>query len=232
MPRLSQFQIEMLVAAARRADGLAPFPRNPTRRQSRLIADLIVSNLLQVRVSTGNTPCWRRDGLGRPLCLKITRQGFRLIAGATVRPNRPTKSATRDNQEHSAQPDFPILEAIAQPQPRPRKLIMRSRHGAAAEPQPQNVYKTKHRSTKMKILLNSLQHPDGITISELCQKLDWQRHSVRAAISRQIRRRLRLTVTSETIKGRGRVLKVKDATAVEFLKLLGPNISSAIAVHQ
>lgn len=83
-------------------------------------------------------------------------------------------------------------------------------------------------TTKTEILVRSLRRPNGVTIGEICRKLSWQRHSVRAAISRHVRRNLRLDVTAEIVKGRGRVLKVKEQAAEELFQLIDPAISASV----
>lgn len=62
--------------------------------------------------------------------------------------------------------------------------------------------------TKTALLVEMLSDPNGATLDELVKKIGWQPHSVRGAISGTVKKKLGLTVTSETEKGRGRVYRI------------------------
>ena len=53
-----------------------------------------------------------------------------------------------------------------------------------------------------------LRRPKGATIEQMTAKTGWQAHSVRGAISGALKKKLGLSVTSETVEGRGRVYRI------------------------
>ena len=65
--------------------------------------------------------------------------------------------------------------------------------------------------TKQARLIEMLSAPSGATIAEISEETGWQAHSIRGAISGQLRKKRGLTITSEKIEGRGRVYKLADS---------------------
>lgn len=63
-------------------------------------------------------------------------------------------------------------------------------------------------NTKTAVLIQMLSDPKGATLDELAEKIGWQRHSIRGAISGTVKKKLGLTVTSETEETRGRVYRI------------------------
>jgi hypothetical protein len=53
-----------------------------------------------------------------------------------------------------------------------------------------------------------LRREDGATILEISKAMGWQAHSVRGAISGTLKKKLKMTVASEVIEGRGRVYRI------------------------
>ncbi|KAA3624447.1 MAG: DUF3489 domain-containing protein [Proteobacteria bacterium] len=51
--------------------------------------------------------------------------------------------------------------------------------------------------TKQETLLKLLSRPQGATIDELAEALNWQKHTVRGTMSHTLKKRLGLTITSE-----------------------------------
>lgn len=64
------------------------------------------------------------------------------------------------------------------------------------------------KSTMQAELIALLQTPDGASIAEIAAVTGWQAHSVRGAISGQLKKKLGLVVVSEQVDGRGRVYRV------------------------
>ncbi len=62
--------------------------------------------------------------------------------------------------------------------------------------------------TRQALLVNLLRRDGGASLEELVQATGWQQHSVRGAISSTVRKKLGLTVMSETTEGRGRVYRI------------------------
>lgn len=75
-----------------------------------------------------------------------------------------------------------------------------------AEPAPVEPRK----GTKQAELIALLQAPDGASIAEITAVTGWQAHSVRGAISGQLKKKLGLAVTSEKVEGRGRCYHIAN----------------------
>ena len=76
------------------------------------------------------------------------------------------------------------------------------KHAQDAKPQ------RRREGTKIAGMISLLSRKDGATIADLVKATGWQAHSVRGAISGALKKKLGLTVTSETIEDRGRVYKI------------------------
>ena len=72
------------------------------------------------------------------------------------------------------------------------------------EPAPVNLRK----GTKQAELIALLRTPDGASILEISAVTGWQTHSVRGAISGQLKKKLGLAVISHKVEGRGRVYRI------------------------
>jgi len=98
-------------------------------------------------------------------------------------------------------------------QARPRKAkSATSKAGKTARPTAKATSASPRKSrTKQSILIDQLRRPDGATIADLVKVTGWQAHSVRGAISGALKKKLGLSVTSETVEGRGRVYRIVDA---------------------
>ncbi len=91
-----------------------------------------------------------------------------------------------------------------------RKPAKKARRGAASK----KVNGSARRGTKQAILIEMLRRPNGATIEQMTAKTGWQPHSVRGAISGNLKKKLGLPVTSEIVEGRGRVYRIaKDRKA-------------------
>ncbi|MBJ6372742.1 DUF3489 domain-containing protein [Sedimentitalea arenosa] len=69
------------------------------------------------------------------------------------------------------------------------------------------------KGTKQAELIALLQAPEGASIAEITATTGWQPHSVRGAISGQLKKKLGFVVTSEKIEGRGRVYRIDPLEA-------------------
>ena len=62
--------------------------------------------------------------------------------------------------------------------------------------------------TKQGMLIALLQAPKGATIAEIVAAMNWQPHTARGAISGVLKKKLRLSITSEKVEGRGSVYRI------------------------
>ena len=64
--------------------------------------------------------------------------------------------------------------------------------------------------SKQTKLIERLKRPDGATIAEVVDALQWQAHTVRGAIAGALKKKLGIEVTSEKVDGRVRVYRVAN----------------------
>ncbi len=62
--------------------------------------------------------------------------------------------------------------------------------------------------SKQAVLIDLLKRPEGASIKEIASLLGWQNHTVRGAISRDLKKRLGLAVTKSRVEGRGHVYRI------------------------
>ncbi|MES1991725.1 MAG: DUF3489 domain-containing protein [Pseudomonadota bacterium] len=65
--------------------------------------------------------------------------------------------------------------------------------------------------SKLNIIIEMLKRPDGVTINDLSAATGWQTHSVRGFLSGTVKKRLGLTLTSETSDKSGRRYRIIGA---------------------
>jgi hypothetical protein len=83
-----------------------------------------------------------------------------------------------------------------------------------ASPPSTEMAKVPRDGSKLAVLIETLSRPSGATIAEMMGTTGWQAHSVRGAMSGALKRKLRLTIDSELIEGRGRVYRIVAEPAV------------------
>ena len=96
-----------------------------------------------------------------------------------------------------------------------RETAVTGRLGGEAKPAASAIKTTKlpKSGSKLDALIAALTRNDGATISDLVEITDWQAHSVRGAISGNLKKKRHLEVTSEMIEGRGRVYRIAKAVS-------------------
>jgi hypothetical protein len=76
------------------------------------------------------------------------------------------------------------------------------------KPEAETIPVAPRNGTKQAELIARLQTPEGASIAEISAVTGWQAHSVRGAISGQLKKKLGLEVVSEKLEGRGRVYRI------------------------
>ncbi len=76
-----------------------------------------------------------------------------------------------------------------------------------ATPEPSPITKVRAGS-KQAVLIDLLKRPEGASIKEIATILSWVNHTVRGAISRDLKKRLGLPVTKSRVDGRGHVYRI------------------------
>jgi hypothetical protein len=100
---------------------------------------------------------------------------------------------------------------VITPRPMPQRRKQAAKPGSTRSKRRRPGSPTAARpSTKQAVLVALLRRRRGMTIAEAAAALGWQLHSVRGAVSGTLRKKLGLTITSETVDGRGRVYRITD----------------------
>ncbi len=192
MPKLSDSQLVILSAAARRKDGtVLPLPRSLKVNKAAattVLKSLLTKGLVAERAAAADEAHWRQTRDGGRTALAITDTGLRAIGVEVDRKTSKQSSSTK-----------------AQPKQRSRR----------AEPKPSGA-KPKGRAstpavrsgTKHALMIDLLKRKKGATIEEIVEATGWQAHSVRGAISGALKKKLGLAVTSERVGDRGRVYQI------------------------
>jgi hypothetical protein len=194
MTRLSDTQLLILNAAARRDDGNAlPLPGSLRGGAAAKVVGALLSRGLvaetatdsQTKVDAALNRIWRNDEDGRAILLHITEAGFAAIGIEPEDTPGGGDTALRDATE--APTADPATENTAD--------------AASAAPKALRV----REGTKQARLVALLR--EGATIDEMTAATGWQSHTVRGAMAGALKKRLGLTITSEK-EERGRVYRI------------------------
>ena len=192
MPKLTDAQLVILSAAAQRDDATAlPLPAALKLNKgaaTTVLNSLVKRGLLAERPAGPSDAARGEADDGHRLTLAITAAGLEAIG---VEPD----------DDYT---DIPTLEPDGAPAP--AGAIARS---SATTPVPAAAVRP---GTKQALLVDLLQRDGGATVDEIGQATGWQAHSVRGAISGTLKRKLGLTIASETVDGRGRVYRIAAGT--------------------
>jgi hypothetical protein len=194
MPKLTDTQLVILSAAAKRKDGtVLPPPKSLKAKGGALtgtLKSLLKKALIEEQPAGGMAPSWRETENGSRLVLVITKSGLQAIGVA------PGQAAKGQDIKDKA----------------PRKVGRKRR--AAKSVSEAHKPKTKaspplaRTGSKQALLIGLLSRSKGATIAEAQQATGWQPHSVRGAISGNLKKKLGLAVTSEMVGRRGRVYRI------------------------
>jgi len=184
MPRLTDTQLVLLSNAAKRDDGaLLPLPKRVTieaRTLTRVLKGLLKKGLVREQPATPGGAAWREDPESGRHMLFITPDGLDAIGVVDDQAEQQTK---------------------ARKAPRRPKEKRERRSTAVQTP-------SVRPGTKLATMIDLLQRNEGTTIAEIVDATGWQPHSVRGAISGSLKKKLGLSVSSETVEGRGRVYRI------------------------
>ena len=198
--KLTDAQRVILAAAAARETGLVlPVPNSLGNNRGTLgviLKSLLTRELIAERPVQPSEEVWREtEELGRTT-LVISAEGLQLMGieptGQVIEHDAKSSSAS-PNQGSTA------------------KLGANS-----SNPEPNAGGSTLPKGgTKLGSMIAALRRPEGATIPEMKQATGWQAHSVRGAISGNLKKKLNLEVTSEVIENRGRVYRIATNGSAE-----------------
>ncbi len=64
--------------------------------------------------------------------------------------------------------------------------------------------------SKQARMIAMLKRPEGATIEQIAEAMEWARHTCRGAISGALKKKLGLTITSEKTEGAARVYRIAE----------------------
>lgn len=196
--KLTDAQRVILAAAAARESGLVlPTPKSLGNNRGTLgviLKSLLTRELITERPILPDEDLWRDTAeLGRTT-LVISTEGLKLLGIDPI-----------EHVVHESNGDLLVDET--------RETALTGRLGGSAEPveaviSTGAVSNLPKEGTKLGALIAALRKPQGATIPELMQATGWQAHSVRGAMSGNLKKKLKLEVVSEVIENRGRVYRI------------------------
>jgi hypothetical protein len=188
MPKLTDIQLVILSAAAKRDDGLIlPLPKKlklEPDAASGIFKALIKKKLVAEQPGAGAEASWRDNGDGHPLMLVITRAGLPAIGAEPTEDEGDAAEAARKR---------PGGRREKAPKTSSRKPRLR---GSAQTVATSPSAKTRP-DTKLATLIGLLRRSNGASIEELTKVTGWQAHSVRGVLSGTLKKKLGLAVVSE-----------------------------------
>jgi hypothetical protein len=182
MTKLSDTQLVILGAAARRADlSILPLP-DSLKLKGGALAKVMDSlrNRGLIRVLGGD---------GGPEREVITSQGMAAI-GVEMEDDEAPAGATEPEAP------APSTEADSEAAPAKRKASRKAKAApTGTEPEAQLTGKPIPRAgTKQAKMIEMLKRPEGATVEQIAAATGWQHHTIRGAISGALKKKLGLTV--------------------------------------
>ncbi len=181
MPKLSDTQLVILSAAARRQDGtVLPLPGSLKVNKAAAttsLKSLLKKGLIAERPAAGDEAHWREIRGGGHPALTITDAGLEALGVDVVEKASKQSRSTK---------------------PKPRQRSRRTeRKPSGTEPNGRTSSAVAQPGTKQALLIDLLKRKQGATIEAIVAATGWQPHSVRGAISGTLKKKLGLAVTSE-----------------------------------
>jgi hypothetical protein len=194
MSQLSDTQLVILSTAIQRDDrNILPLPeRLKGGAAGKVVNSLIGKGLVEEVEAQRGDLIWRDTGDGHRVTLVATDAAFAALGIALV--SDPASAgrlavAVDDGELIGGTPaDQGAAAVMVDDRTRKNRATPRARAGS-----------------KQAKLIEMLERPDGATIPEVVDALQWQAHTVRGAIAGALKKKLGIEVTSEKVDGRGRV---------------------------
>ncbi len=193
MPKLTDTQLVILSAAARRQDGtVLPLPRSLKVNKAAattVLESLLKKGLVAERSAAADKAHWRETRGGKRTALAIADAGLQAIGVEVDRKTSKQSSSTK-----------------ARPKQRSRRAEPKP---SGSKPKGKTSSPAVRPGTKQALLIDLLKRKKGATIEEIVEATGWQAHSVRGAISGALKKKLGLAVTSEKREGGPRRYRIQ-----------------------
>ncbi len=207
--KLTDAQRVILAAAAARENGFVlPLPKSLGDNRGTIgviLKSLLTRGLVTERQVRPDEEPWRGTAETGRTTLVISAEGLQLMGidpiGEVIDEGAEGNIDTNDN-------------GIAPDQRHPADRLDTGAATSVHGPKLQEVGLPKEGS-KLGALIAALHKPEGATILELMEATGWQAHSVRGAISGNLKKKLHLEVVSEVVANRGRVYRILTEGSAE-----------------
>ncbi len=181
MPNLSDTQLVILSAAARRQDGtVLPLPRSLKINKAAattVLKSLLKKGLVAERPAVAYAAHWRETRDGGRTALVIADAGMQAIGVEVERKTSKQSPSTKPQQ----------IKRRRRAEPKP----------AGARPKGRTSPPAVRPGTKQALLIDLLKRKKGATIEKIVEATGWQPHTVRGTISGTLKKKLGLMVISE-----------------------------------
>lgn len=196
MTKLSDTQLVILTAACQREDRLVlPLPdRLKGGAAAKVLDSLTKKGLIEEVGAKRGDPIWHETDDGHSTTLVVTEEAFDALGILPDDAPEPGPDSAPQSADGAEKPD-PATVAAAPAKDAPV---------APTAPAPRKA----RENSKQAQLIAMLQRPDGATIAEMAEALEWQSHTVRGALAGALKKKLGLDVTSEKVEDRGRVYRL------------------------
>ncbi len=199
-PTLTDAQRVILAAAGARDSGLVlPTPKSLGDNRGTLgviLKSLLTRGLITERPIMPDEMLWRDTAeLGRTT-LVISAAGLEQMG---IDPN--------EHVRHESDSSLLVDET--------HETATTGRLGSSRETAAIAVESMPKAGSKLDALINALRQSNGATITELMAATGWKAHSVRGAISGNLKKKRGLVVISEMVEGRGRTYRIATDGASE-----------------
>ena len=195
MPKLTDRQLVILAAAARRQDGtVLPLPRSLKVNKAAattVLKSLLKKGLLKERPAAADETHWREARGGGRTALAIADAGLQAIGVEVDRKTSKQSSSTK-------------------PQPKQRSRGA-ERKPSGSKPKGRTSPPAVRPGTKQALLIDLLKRKKGATIEEIVEALGWLPHTVRAALTRLRQQGFRIERVREDGVSRYRITEDRKA---------------------
>ena len=195
MPKLTDTQLVILSAAARRQDcAVLPLPKSLKIKGDALtktLEGLRKKGLLEEKPATRNAAAWREGEDGRRMMLVITDAGLQAIG---VDADEKTSKQSRSTKTRAKKPHCHSVQKPVTATPKGKKSPTMARQG-----------------TKQALLIDLLKRKKGATIAAIVETLSWLPHTVRAALTRLRQQGFRIERVREDGVSRYRIAEDRKA---------------------
>ena len=183
MSTLTPTQIEVLTAAADRADGrVHPLPaRLPSGAQKKVLASLLSRHLIF------------ETAVGDEIVYRLTADGYAAVGRECALPEPITPDPEIEAAVAAIEAEWGPGQAEPDPQPDVVERRLRTRD-----------------NSKQAAVIAMLQRPEGATVAQICASTGWLGQTVRGCLAGALKKKLGLTITSEKAAGRDRVYRIGE----------------------